>query len=186
MQNVNPGFSPHLCLISDSLIPQPSSGTFDTSCQMPLLSFLVFSYQCHLPGPVPYLHVPGLLPYAQVMLLLGWKPPISKPWIPILSLEDWPWLLFLWLQYSHSFTPPATTSPLSVPRKRVPQALCTLSSFSLEHSFPRYSHSSVSYFVRSLLWHHLLRTSLTPVKKTSHYSPSLYLVLFSLVALSTN
>lgn len=57
VQNMNLGFHPHLCLISTSHIPQPPSGTFGISCQIPLLSFPAFSGQ---QGEAPRLTYRGL------------------------------------------------------------------------------------------------------------------------------
>lgn len=52
MQNINLGFNPYLCLLSDFPIHRAS----DIFSQMPLIFFPTFP-----PGPVPFLHVPGLL-----------------------------------------------------------------------------------------------------------------------------
>lgn len=149
---MNLGFSAHSCLIFDFLISQPSSGTFDTSCQMssypflpllvnaillaqsllpPYLDYCCTVSSCYSLVPKPQWVSPGSLPGALTRLALATY--LYGCRLPTLS-------------FTHS-TPSTTSLLRDVARKFLPQALCTLSSLTWECSFSRYSHGLVSYII---------------------------------------
>lgn len=175
VQNMNLGFHPHLCLISTSHIPPPSSGTFGTSCQIPLLSFPAFcGQQGEAPGLTPYrglstkqcmtvcitvIQACGEKEHLLIQLLfllpgwlryhghvlLGWKSPVRKSWSLTLSPTRLTWIPMSMASIFPLFH--SLLLQLQPPAKLLPQALCTFFSCRPEHPFPRYSFSSISHFI---------------------------------------
>lgn len=96
------------------------------------------------PPSSPSFHLPGLLLYPQ-LYTTRLKAPVGKPWSLTLSPTRLTWSpmsMALILPLFHS-----CLLQLQPPAKLLPQALCTFSSFRLEHPVPRYSYSSVSHFI---------------------------------------